>query len=149
MSASPDEVPGRRLAIAAEGLYLANLLLAPGLAFLVLAWLYGRRRRAPPKTCSPCSARNHILPPGCRLHVNPPGAAGSTWQNKRGHDVLPPARVPSRAGRHTYPFGLRVLTLGRRGAGTSLATLFWQALRAAGERRPEISPSCADDPGQP
>lgn len=37
----PDgaDVPGQGLAIAAESLYLANLLLAPGLAFLALAWL--------------------------------------------------------------------------------------------------------------
>lgn len=43
--ASDDEPPpGQGLAIAAESLYLANLLLLPGLAFLVLLWLYLRRR---------------------------------------------------------------------------------------------------------
>jgi hypothetical protein len=34
--------------VAAEGLYLANLLLLPGPAFLVLALLFLRRRGAPP-----------------------------------------------------------------------------------------------------
>lgn len=32
----------RRLAIAAEGLYLANLLIAPGFAFIALLWLWRR-----------------------------------------------------------------------------------------------------------
>jgi len=42
-------VPGEGLAVAAESLYLANLLLAPGLAFAVLIWLHlARRRQAPP-----------------------------------------------------------------------------------------------------
>jgi hypothetical protein len=36
------------LAIAAEALFLANLLAAPGLAFLVIAWLWRRRGDAPP-----------------------------------------------------------------------------------------------------
>lgn len=41
--------PGEGLAVAAEALYLTNLLLAPGLAFAVLIWLYvARRRQAPP-----------------------------------------------------------------------------------------------------
>jgi uncharacterized Tic20 family protein len=44
-----DEVPGAGLAVAAESLYLVNLLLAPGLAFAVLVWLYLRRvNTAPP-----------------------------------------------------------------------------------------------------
>jgi hypothetical protein len=51
-SADPDAeagVPGEGLAIAAESLYLANLLLAPGLAFAALLWLYlSRRREATP-----------------------------------------------------------------------------------------------------
>jgi uncharacterized Tic20 family protein len=51
-SADPDAeagVPGEGLAIAAESLYLANLLLAPGLAFAALLWLYlSRRREAAP-----------------------------------------------------------------------------------------------------
>jgi hypothetical protein len=51
-SADPDAEtggPGEGLAIAAESLYLANLLLAPGLAFAALLWLYlSRRREATP-----------------------------------------------------------------------------------------------------
>jgi hypothetical protein len=34
--------PGRRVAVAAESLYLANLLVAPGLGFLGLLWLWRR-----------------------------------------------------------------------------------------------------------
>lgn len=46
---APAEIPGEGLAVAAESLYLANLLLAPGLAFVGLVWLYlTRRRGAPP-----------------------------------------------------------------------------------------------------
>lgn len=42
------EYPGQSLAILAESLYLANLLLAPGLAFVALAWLaYSRYAEAP------------------------------------------------------------------------------------------------------
>jgi len=40
---------GRDLAVAAEVLFLANLMLAPGLAFLGLLWLWLKRRKdAPP-----------------------------------------------------------------------------------------------------
>ena len=45
---SPEATPidgverDRRLAVAAESLYLANLLIAPGLAFLALLWLWRR-----------------------------------------------------------------------------------------------------------
>ena len=40
---------GQGLAVAAESLYLANLLLAPGLAFAAIAWLWATRRAdAPP-----------------------------------------------------------------------------------------------------
>ena len=47
--------PGQRLAVAAEGLFLANLLLAPGLAFLILLALWWRHRGdAPPL------ARQHL-----------------------------------------------------------------------------------------
>ena len=47
VSAEPDERFG--LAVAAEALYLANLLLLPGIAFLVLLWLWWRfREKAPP-----------------------------------------------------------------------------------------------------
>ena len=45
----PEQVPpGQSLAVAAETLYLVNLMLAPGLAFLVLAWLWLKRREAAP-----------------------------------------------------------------------------------------------------
>jgi hypothetical protein len=37
-----DRVPGQGLAVTAEILYLANLLLLPGLAFIVLLMVYGR-----------------------------------------------------------------------------------------------------------
>ncbi len=43
-----EPAPGEGLAVAAESLYLANLLLAPGLAFLALLWLYYRRRPSAP-----------------------------------------------------------------------------------------------------
>ncbi len=39
---------GRQLAVAAEVLYLINMLPAPGLGFLVLLWLYFRNRQAAP-----------------------------------------------------------------------------------------------------
>ena len=45
-SPSPAEALDRRLAIAAEGLYLANLLVAPGIGFAALLWLYRRHRGA-------------------------------------------------------------------------------------------------------
>jgi hypothetical protein len=49
----PGAVPGFALAVAAESLYLVNLMLAPGPAFLVLAalWLRHRRRAAPLARC--------------------------------------------------------------------------------------------------
>lgn len=41
--------PGYGVAVAAEVLYLTNLLVVPGLAFLALTWLYLRdRKTAPP-----------------------------------------------------------------------------------------------------
>lgn len=52
-----DPAPaGQSLAIAAETLYLVNLMLAPGLAFLVLAWLWLKRR--------------HDAPPLARCHLD-------------------------------------------------------------------------------
>lgn len=56
MSPSEPEAttaPGQTLAILAESLYLANLLLAPGLAFIVLLYLYRKNSiTAPPlATC--------------------------------------------------------------------------------------------------
>ena len=46
MPASEDselEIPGQSLAVWAEVLYLSNLLIAPGLAFAALLWLYFKR----------------------------------------------------------------------------------------------------------
>lgn len=44
-----EQAPGRDLAVAAESLYLINLMLAPGLAFLAIVWLWlTRREGAPP-----------------------------------------------------------------------------------------------------
>jgi uncharacterized Tic20 family protein len=40
---SEQEIPGQSLAVWAEVLYLSNLLIAPGLAFAVLLWLYLKR----------------------------------------------------------------------------------------------------------
>lgn len=44
MPPSDDPVPGTALAVTAESLYLANLLLLPGLTFLVLLWLWWHSR---------------------------------------------------------------------------------------------------------
>lgn len=41
-------MPGRGLAIAAESLFLANLMIAPGLAFVALIWLRRHHADAPP-----------------------------------------------------------------------------------------------------
>lgn len=48
MPPSDAELPGQGLAVAAEALFLANLLAAPGLAFLLIAWLWRRHGDAPP-----------------------------------------------------------------------------------------------------
>ncbi|MCP5196206.1 MAG: hypothetical protein H6974_05415 [Gammaproteobacteria bacterium] len=62
MPVSPDpptveapSSPGQGWAVAAESLYLINLLLLPGLAFLVLLWLYRRHR-----VTAPPLARHHL-----------------------------------------------------------------------------------------
>jgi hypothetical protein len=45
----PETVPGQGLAVAAESLYLANLLLLPVLSFAALVWLYlGQDRETAP-----------------------------------------------------------------------------------------------------
>ncbi len=46
--------PGQDLAVAAESLFLANLLLVPVLSFAVLFWLWRKHADAPPL------ARNHL-----------------------------------------------------------------------------------------
>ena len=50
-----QEAPGQGLAVAAETLYLVNLMLAPGLGFLAIAWLWFKRR-----TAAPPLARCHL-----------------------------------------------------------------------------------------
>jgi hypothetical protein len=52
---SPDDAPGQALAVAAESLFLVNLMLAPGLGFLAIAWLWWQRRHA-----APALARCHL-----------------------------------------------------------------------------------------
>lgn len=53
---APDpDVPGRDVAVAAEVLYLANLMLIPGLGFLVLLALWWRQRGVAPEL-----ARGHL-----------------------------------------------------------------------------------------
>jgi hypothetical protein len=54
-ASSPTVVPGQGLAVLAESLYLANLLVAPGLAFAMLGWLWMKHRRSAPPL-----ARNHL-----------------------------------------------------------------------------------------
>ncbi len=41
----PPAPPGQARAVAAESLYLLNLLVAPGIAFLILGWLFLHRNR--------------------------------------------------------------------------------------------------------
>ncbi len=53
-STNDDRRPGTQIAILAESLYLANLLLIPGIAFIVLLVLYFRHREDPPL------ARSHL-----------------------------------------------------------------------------------------
>lgn len=48
MSPSDELPPGTTLATMAEALYLTNLLLLPGLAFVVLYWLWWRHRETAP-----------------------------------------------------------------------------------------------------
>lgn len=55
LSAAKPDADGRQLAVIAEALYLANLLLAPGIAFALLFWLW-RKNRA---SASPL-ARQHL-----------------------------------------------------------------------------------------
>lgn len=52
---SQPEPAGQSLAVVAETLYLVNLMLAPGLAFLILAWLWLTRRKD-----APALARCHL-----------------------------------------------------------------------------------------
>ena len=49
-----QQQPGQGLAVVAESLYLANLLILPGIAFVVLFWLRTKNGNAP------LLARNHL-----------------------------------------------------------------------------------------
>ena len=53
--ADPDATPGQGLAVLAESLFLANLLVLPGIGFLALGWLFFRRDHDTPEL-----ARAHI-----------------------------------------------------------------------------------------
>lgn len=57
---SKQEIPGQPLAAWAEVLYLSNLLIAPGLAFLILLWLYFRRSANTP-SLAVCHLRQTIV----------------------------------------------------------------------------------------
>ncbi|MGE5153946.1 MAG: hypothetical protein ACM3ST_08015 [Bdellovibrio bacteriovorus] len=48
-SRAPEAPPGQGLAVLAESLYLANLLVLPGIAFLALGWLFFRCDRNTPE----------------------------------------------------------------------------------------------------
>lgn len=48
-------IPGREIAVAAEALYLANLMIVPGIAFVALLVLWFRERQRAPEL-----ARNHL-----------------------------------------------------------------------------------------
>ena len=48
LSENDEDAPGQTLAVAAEALYIANLLLLPGLCFIILLRLYFRHRASAP-----------------------------------------------------------------------------------------------------
>ena len=50
-----ERTPGQNLAVLAEALYLGNLLLAPGICFAVLFWLWLRNKDNAPRL-----ARQHL-----------------------------------------------------------------------------------------
>lgn len=50
-----EDMPGPPLAVAAESLFLVNLMIAPGLAFIILVALWWRHRLS-----APALARNHL-----------------------------------------------------------------------------------------
>jgi len=54
MTTDPEK-PGREIAVAAEALYLANLMLIPGLGFVALLALWWQQRRK-----APALARGHL-----------------------------------------------------------------------------------------
>jgi uncharacterized Tic20 family protein len=55
-NSEPDfNIPGREIAVAAEALYLANLMVVPGVAFVILLVLWWREKDRAPEL-----ARNHL-----------------------------------------------------------------------------------------
>ncbi len=48
LSENDEEVPGQTLAVVAEALYIANLLLLPGLCFIILLRLHFKHRASAP-----------------------------------------------------------------------------------------------------
>lgn len=50
-----EKIPGQNLAVIAEALFLANLLVAPGVCFAVLLWLWQRNKGDAPQL-----ARQHL-----------------------------------------------------------------------------------------
>lgn len=50
-----EKIPGQNLAVIAEALFLANLLVAPGVCFAVLLWLWHRNKGDAPRL-----ARQHL-----------------------------------------------------------------------------------------
>lgn len=56
---SEQKIPGQSQAVWAEVLYLSNLLIAPGLAFAALLWLYFKRSADMP-TLARCHLRQAI-----------------------------------------------------------------------------------------
>ncbi|NJO15015.1 MAG: hypothetical protein HC877_04480 [Thioploca sp.] len=56
----PFQVPGYTLAVLAESLYLINLLLLPGLTFIILLWLYVKHENHSPPLAS-CHLRQTLV----------------------------------------------------------------------------------------
>lgn len=50
-----EKIPGQNLAVIAEALFLANLLVAPGICFAILLWLWRRNKADAPRL-----ARQHL-----------------------------------------------------------------------------------------
>lgn len=50
-----EKIPGQNLAVIAEALFLANLLVAPGVCFAILLWLWQRNKGDAPQL-----ARQHL-----------------------------------------------------------------------------------------
>ena len=50
-------MPGQTLAVVAESLYLANLLILPGIGFIALFWLWRKHREAPMLARKPAIGR--------------------------------------------------------------------------------------------